>query len=55
MNEYSAASPSMNDQWLGKTLFSCVRMRPGTVVPDIGSVQSLLHVLTDRQMPWWGW
>ncbi len=25
MNEYSAASPSMNDQWLGKTLFSCVR------------------------------
>ena len=26
MNEYSAASPSMNDQWLGKTLFSAVRI-----------------------------
>ena len=42
MNEYSAASPSMNDQWLGKTLFSAVRMRAGAVIPDICVVQGLL-------------
>src|SRR4051795_11929396 len=28
MNEYSAISPIMNDQWSGKTLFNCLRMGP---------------------------
>ena len=30
MNEYSAISPIMNDQWSGKTLFSCVRIGPAS-------------------------
>ena len=31
MKLYSAISPSMKDQWVGKTLFSCGRRTPEIV------------------------